>query len=300
MPLFSFPVADIDSAGKPFGGPLPAGWLAAQLADTDVAPAGPAQGEADSPARRVGTVTGRLSRSLGADVVVRGRVEASVSLPCARCLQPVLVPVEAELSLLLQPARARPAPQTTAAPKGAAAAAKSGASAKGATKETGGSKVAEPSRRGGKPRGSASHDDDEGRELSDDEASLDTYEGDDVVLDEFVREAILLEMPYFPLCSEACPGMAPPLPGDGAEAVPGAPAARGLRSPGTPGKPALDPRLAPLARIRANLPADELGGEIASEVPVSPASSASGERTTRPKPPRLSRSGLVPKSKKKR
>ncbi len=298
MPLFSFPVADIDSAGKPFGGPLPAGWLAAQLADTDVAPAGPAQGETDSPARSVGTVTGRLSRSLGADVVVRGRVEARVSLPCARCLRPVLVPVEAELSLLLQPARARPTAQAPG--KGAASGAKSGATAKGAAKETGGAKAAEPSRRGGKPRGSTSHDDDEGRELSDDEASLDTYEGDDVVLDEFVREAILLEMPYFPLCSEACPGMAAPLPADGAEAVSGASTARGPRSPGPPGKPALDPRLAPLARIRANLPADTLGEESASQVPVSPASSASGERTTRPKPPRLSRSGLVPKSKKKR
>jgi uncharacterized protein len=42
-----------------------------------------------------------------------------------------------------------------------------------------------------------------------DEADVDTYEGEEVVLDRFVREAILLESPIFPLCSEACEGIRP-------------------------------------------------------------------------------------------
>ena len=41
------------------------------------------------------------------------------------------------------------------------------------------------------------------------EADLDEYDGERVVLDPFIREAILLELPSFPLCSEACPGIAP-------------------------------------------------------------------------------------------
>ena len=46
-------------------------------------------------------------------------------------------------------------------------------------------------------------------EFAPDEADTDTYEGDEVVLDRFVREAILLESPTFPLCSEACEGIRP-------------------------------------------------------------------------------------------
>ena len=46
-------------------------------------------------------------------------------------------------------------------------------------------------------------------EFDAEEADTDTYEGDEVVLDRFVREAILLESPTFPLCSEACEGIRP-------------------------------------------------------------------------------------------
>jgi uncharacterized protein len=46
-------------------------------------------------------------------------------------------------------------------------------------------------------------------EFAAEEADFDTYEGDEVVLDRFVREAILLESPTFPLCSEACEGIRP-------------------------------------------------------------------------------------------
>ena len=50
---------------------------------------------------------------------------------------------------------------------------------------------------------------DDETDLDADEADNDTYEGEEVVLDRFIREAILLESPIFPLCSEACEGIRP-------------------------------------------------------------------------------------------
>ena len=45
---------------------------------------------------------------------------------------------------------------------------------------------------------------DEDEDVPDD---VDTYDGDNVVLDEVVREQILLEVPMNPLCREDCPGL---------------------------------------------------------------------------------------------
>jgi uncharacterized protein len=64
------------------------------------------------------------------------------------------------------------------------------------------------------------------------EADTDTYEGEEVVLDGFIREAILLESPIFPLCSEACKGLRP----------------AGESAPNS-GRAATDPRLLPLAEL---------------------------------------------------
>jgi uncharacterized protein len=65
--------------------------------------------------------------------------------------------------------------------------------------------------------------------LEDEVASLDTYEGDEIVLDPFVREALLLEAPSYPLCKESCQGIAPP--------------------PEQQGPAPVDPRLAPLLEL---------------------------------------------------
>lgn len=46
-------------------------------------------------------------------------------------------------------------------------------------------------------------------EFSASEADHDVYDGEKVVLDAFVRELILLEVPSFPLCRDDCPGIAP-------------------------------------------------------------------------------------------
>ncbi len=65
------------------------------------------------------------------------------------------------------------------------------------------------------------------------EADLDIFDGETVILDAFVRERILLEVPTFPLCRESCPGMvSPPGPEDDADS----------QMP--------DPRLAPLGAFR--------------------------------------------------
>ncbi len=76
---------------------------------------------------------------------------------------------------------------------------------------------------------------DEEYEFTSGEADVDTYDGETVVLDGFVREAILLEVPNFPLCSEGCPGIL----------------SRGRASGPQKRRVArIDPRLAPLGALR--------------------------------------------------
>ncbi len=143
--------------------------------------------------------------------MVRGQVHAALTTPCARCTKPAALAVDTELSLLLQPvAPAKPAPKPL--------------QVHGHAHGDG----AEKSKR---------KDKEEEYEFTSEEADMDTYDGETVVLDAFVREAILLEVPNFPLCSEDCPGIGP-----AAELAP---------------EPTgdLDPRLAPLAALRAKLPA---------------------------------------------
>jgi uncharacterized protein len=74
----------------------------------------------------------------------------------------------------------------------------------------------------------------EDRELSDEEADTLPFEGETVVLDDLVRDELVLEIPMIPLCSEDCPGISP---------APGADA--------QPPEKGLDPRLAPLMNFRA-------------------------------------------------
>jgi uncharacterized protein len=79
-------------------------------------------------------------------------------------------------------------------------------------------------------------------ELDEDEEELDRgyYEGHELVLDELVREHLVLECPMQPLCSPDCKGIAIP------EHV----------KPKTQdfgGEGAIDPRLAPLNQLRAKL-----------------------------------------------
>ena len=77
--------------------------------------------------------------------------------------------------------------------------------------------------------------DDQERELSSEGADVVPYEGETVVLDELVRDELVLETPMIPLCSEDCPGISPdPL---------------GPAAPSSQEKP-IDPRLMPLFRLK--------------------------------------------------
>src|SRR5262245_24080749 len=154
MTTLSASAHDIDAAGLSLEADLPPAWLEEELADANLRGTEPAH------------VSVRLSRS-GTDIVVRGRIRADLTTPCARCLNPAPVHIDAELSLLLKPATAEAKKANSSAQKEVE------------------------------------------YEFAAEDADLDTYDGETVVLDPFLREAILLEVPNFPLCSEACPGIRP-------------------------------------------------------------------------------------------
>lgn len=194
MPLLSISAHDLDNAGLAVDVDLPVPWLEQELCDAELTAAAP------------GHFDGRLSRSSDL-VVVRGKVRADVQTSCARCLKPATVHVLAELSLVLKPVPPEVPPRHT--PDAHEGKKRANGAAKPAHKEP---EV----------------------EFSAEDADLDTYDGETVVLDPFIREAILLEIPNFPLCSPACPGIRPAA----EEPVP---------------EPAVDPRLAPLGALRAKI-----------------------------------------------
>lgn len=74
-------------------------------------------------------------------------------------------------------------------------------------------------------------------ELTADEADVLPYEGETLVLDDLVRDELVLEIPMIPLCSADCQGIAPPPPSE--ESAP---------------DDAVDPRLAPLLKLKAAVP----------------------------------------------
>jgi uncharacterized protein len=143
----------------------------------------------------------RLSKS-GNDVVLLGSVAAEMTVPCSRCLEPTPVTVHEDFSLL-----AVPSPSSRPAHKSRAG------------------------RSPARPRRQEREDDDA---IEPEEADVIPYDGETLVLDDLVRDELLLGIPMIPLCSEACPGISPNL-GDGAEAA-------------TP--TGVDPRLRPLLELK--------------------------------------------------
>lgn len=179
----------------------------------------------DSEARSDGT-TGSLEvylKKTGPEVLVKGEVRASVTMPCARTLEPVPVKLESEIYLLLTPRR------SSKAAGGKTAKAKAeGSARKEPTREAGGKA------RGKEPSGKVRDDDGAEEQLSAELAARDEYVGETLVLDGFVREHLMLELPLFPVKSD--------LPFD--------------QPPATdtpPDEPGVDPRLAPLAALASQL-----------------------------------------------
>ena len=187
---FVYSVHDLQTGGRDYESPVSPSWLRAALQGCDLQPWDDAGG----------VLRVRLSMS-GRDVVVRGRLQVPIAVPCARCLQPVQLDVDAEVSLLLMPGHSS-RPQVTAAPARSNRA--GAASAEKAPVARAPKHPVQPGFAKGRwsREGTA-----EVYEFSQEEADIDTYDGDQVVLDDHVRELILLEAPIFPLCSEACPGI---------------------------------------------------------------------------------------------
>jgi uncharacterized metal-binding protein YceD (DUF177 family) len=182
-------------------------WLNDALRDTEAT------------SRGEGSVDATISKN-GMRVVVRGRITAPLSMPCARTLDPVEVDIDAELMLVLSPARsAIAAPQRKRArkkselPPGGFAAKGHKAEVDRTTKE---------------------------REISAEEAAEDVYSGTEIALDEFVREYIILELPMAPMRSDLRAQDKPAIPAPPEDAIADA------------GKQ-IDPRLAPLAAVAVRL-----------------------------------------------
>lgn len=170
---FGIPVSELDAGGKEYRFPVRVAWIRGQL-----------EGHEAKAGEREGSVVVRASKS-GPDVVVNGKLEAELTVPCARCLEPFKLPIKTDVAVLYAPA----AKVKTA--------------------------------------------DDAEYELSSEEADTLPFDGDTVVLDDLVKDELLLEIPMIPLCSEACPGM-------------GTAAGTGENAE----QKGIDPRLAPLMAFR--------------------------------------------------
>jgi DUF177 domain-containing protein len=81
----------------------------------------------------------------------------------------------------------------------------------------------------------SSGDADEGDgDMAPDQADMIAYDGETVVLDDLVRDELLLGVPMIPLCSEGCEGIRRP----------------GSQEPAAAPSPTIDPRLQPLLRLK--------------------------------------------------
>jgi uncharacterized metal-binding protein YceD (DUF177 family) len=213
-PEFVVAVADLENGPKVVDFSIPEAWLRVALEGTQ------------AETRGAGRLHAELSKN-GREVLVRGRVEVSVTLPCVVTMDPLPFELRPEILLLLSPG-----PQTPAA----------GRSSKSPARPSPGAK-----------RKKAKKTWSDEPELSHGEAGRDTFSGDQVVLDDFVREFILLELPMYPRRSDL------PSPGDAASAP--APEPAGSAAVGQSahaGQPAaaadkIDPRLRPLAEIAQRL-----------------------------------------------
>ena len=93
------------------------------------------------------------------DIRMVGKVETEVEFACARCLEPVRLPVDRDFELLYRPQGADKTKEEAAVSKG--------------------------------------------------ETEISYYEGDGLLLEDVVREQVLLAIPYRALCQENCKGLCP-------------------------------------------------------------------------------------------
>jgi DUF177 domain-containing protein len=206
QPLFTVALRDLERTDQTRSWPIPVEWLVQALEGSEATAEG-------SP----GQLELYLKKTTH-EVLVKGTARARVIMPCARTLDPVTIELDAAVFLLLTPKVPAEAPKRERQRAG----------------------EAQPERAPRKPRGSKAQVVE--LELSDEDAAHDHYEGETVVLDEFIREHLLLELPLFPVRSD--------LPSEEAGVTGSLPDPAGTDEPVE-----LDPRLAPLAALRAGLKA---------------------------------------------
>ena len=217
--LFVVPVADVERGPRTVTFTLDEAWLREAMQGTEATP------------RRPGSVTVELSKS-GKDILVRGRAEAAMSMPCVVTLDPLDIDLAPEIFLMLAPAPSEPTGKGGRTEKKRSVAGASGKASAG--KEP----PAEARGAASRKRG-AKEEDEEGELLDDSTAARDTYEGSQIELDSFIREFLLLELPMFPRRSD--------LPSSEGPAI-------GPRSvEPDEQEPVIDPRLQPLAALRSRL-----------------------------------------------
>lgn len=101
----------------------------------------------------------RGPREIVQDVRIRANLETRVEAPCARCLEPVQQPIQAEFDLIFRPEEA-----------------------------------------------DAENSD---RAITASETEIGYYKGDGLLLEDVLREQILLALPAKILCNESCKGLCP-------------------------------------------------------------------------------------------
>lgn len=212
---FSVPLADLESGPKHLESVISEEWLRHAFEGTDATAVGP------------GRLDVEFSKN-GREVLVRGRAEVDVTVPCVVSLDPLPFKLEPEILLLLAPG-----PEEAGGTRRQGKRAPLGKGAPQAKEKPG----AKPAGKKGKRSKAWSEE----PELSASEAAADTFSGDEVVLDRFLREFILLELPMYPRRSD--------LPSQGEAAIgPG---------PQPEGSQPLDPRLSPLAELAKRLVSNE-------------------------------------------
>ena len=204
-PQFLVPVADLERGPKRISWQLSKAWLQRALEGSGADP------------RTDGSLDLELTKN-GPEVLVRGTARASLAMSCVRTLEPVDIELQAEIFLLLLQLPDAESPNRKQRqrhqPKGR----------KGATKKP------EHSPKAGNWG--------EDPVLSEEDAARDSFRGERLELDEFIREFILLELPMAPMRSDLH------LEPDAASCPPSA-------EQDAPSQ--LDPRLAPLAAIASRM-----------------------------------------------
>lgn len=160
--MFQVSLTKLDSVGKAVDFELGAEWGHHALRGTEV------KWNAEN---RPGAFHGWVQRT-GQQILLRGRLKASLLCECARCLEDAAVNVDADLTLMFYPRPIAPA---------------------------------RPAKSGTKSGKKSSRDDEV--ELSEEELVEAFYSGDTLELDETFREHLLLEVPMQPLCRPDCAGI---------------------------------------------------------------------------------------------